>query len=115
MANINATSRSAANQIIDYDAIEKMDSFNRFVKRKNTFLFSTVGLFLFLYIMLPILAFQPVLQQKAVGNITWVWIYSAGLFVMTVILCTVYVKKAEKFDKEAAAVLAEYVALKGGK
>lgn len=98
---------------IDYNAIEAMESFNKFVKKKNTFLFSITAIFLLLYILLPILAFQPVLQQKFVGNITGVWVYSAGLFIMTIVLCTVYVKKAASFDKAAAAVLAEYQ--KGGK
>lgn len=80
-------------QSIDYHAIEAMESFNSFVKKKNTFLFSITAVFLILYILLPILAFQPVLQQKFFGNITGVWVYSAGLFIMTIVLCTVYVKK----------------------
>jgi len=109
----NNTSRSADNQI-DYGAIEKSESFNRFVKKKNTFLFTTATLFLLYYITLPILAFQPVLQQKVIGSITGVWIYSGSLFVMTVILAMVYVNMASKFDKESAAVLAEHIG-KGGK
>lgn len=112
MAN-KTSARSAENQI-DYAAIEKMDSFNRFVKKKNRFLFTTATLFLLYYITLPILAFQPVLQQKVIGNITGVWIYSGSLFIMTVILAMVYVNMASKFDKESAAVIAEYSS-KGGK
>ncbi len=111
MANITENKNV---QSVDYNAIEAMESFNKFVKKKNTFLFSITAGFLFLYILLPILAFQPVLQQRVVGSITGVWVYSAGLFIMTIVLCTVYVKKASSFDKAAAAVLAEYHA-KGGK
>ena len=98
---------------IDYEAIEKLDSFNHFVKKKNTFLFSMAGGFLTFYILLPILAFTSVLQQKWIGNITGVWIYSAALFIMTIVLCTVYIRKATQFDKEAAAVIAEFQ--QGGK
>lgn len=104
---VNVSSKKQA-QSIDYHAIEAMESFNSFVKKKNTFLFSITAVFLILYILLPILAFQPVLQQKFFGNITGVWVYSAGLFIMTIVLCTVYVKKAASFDKAAAAVLEEY-------
>lgn len=93
---------------IDYSKINEMASFNTFVKKKNAFLFGTTAVFLFLYILLPILAFTPVLQQKWIGNITGVWVYSAGLFIMTIILCTVYTKMAPKFDKMAAEVLNEY-------
>ncbi|KOS68486.1 membrane protein [Lysinibacillus contaminans] len=111
MANITENKNVRS---VDYNAIEAMESFNKFVKKKNTFLFSITASFLLLYILLPILAFQPVLQQKVVGSITGVWVYAAGLFIMTIVLCTVYVKKAASFDKEAEAVLAEYRA-KGGK
>lgn len=98
---------------IDYDAIDKLESFNRFVKKKNTFLFSMAGAFLTFYILLPILAFTSVLQQKWVGSITGVWIYSAALFLMTIVLCTVYIRKASQFDVEAAKVIAEFQ--QGGK
>lgn len=93
---------------INYEAIDRLESFNAFVKKKNTFLFGITFTFLTFYILLPILAFTPVLQQKAIGSITWVWVYSAALFVMTIVLCTLYVKMASKFDKAAAAVLTEY-------
>ena len=85
-----------------------METFNQFVKKKNTFLFGITITFLAFYLLLPILAFTSVLQQKAVGNITWVWVYSLALFIMTIILCTLYVKMASKFDKAAADVLQEY-------
>lgn len=93
---------------INYDKIDRMETFNQFVKKKNTFLFGITITFLTFYILLPVLAFTPVLQQKAVGSITWVWVYSLALFIMTIILCTLYVKMASKFDKAAAAVLQEY-------
>ncbi|OCS85395.1 DUF485 domain-containing protein [Caryophanon tenue] len=100
-------------ETINYDAIDKMESFNHFVKKKNTFLFSIAGAFLTFYILLPILAFTSVLQQKWIGNITGVWIYSAALFLMTIVLCTVYIRKASQFDAEAAKVIAEFQ--QGGK
>ncbi|MFL0583727.1 DUF485 domain-containing protein [Solibacillus silvestris] len=93
---------------INYDKIDRMETFNQFVKKKNTFLFGITITFLTFYLLLPILAFTSVLQQKAIGNITWVWVYSLALFIMTIILCTLYVKMASKFDKAAAAVLQEY-------
>ena len=100
---------------IDYEAFVKMESFDQLVKKKRKFLFTTTFLFLVAYCLLPLLAFTDALQTKAVGNITWVWIYSLSLFLMTIILCTVYVKRAHKFDQEAAAVIAEYQQQKGGK
>lgn len=113
MTKVKKAEKSTTFDSKDYAAIEAMDSFNTFVRKKNTFLFSMTAGFLFFYILLPILAFKPVLQQKWFGNITGVWVYSAALFIMTIVLCTIYIKRASKFDKEAAAVIAEYRA-KGG-
>ncbi len=92
----------------DYIAIDKMANFNTFVRKKNTFIFIMTGTFLTIYILLPILAFFPILQQKMIGNITGVWIYSAGLFLMTIIVCTLYVRRAAVFDRQAKAVIDEY-------
>lgn len=115
MANAAHVNDTAKTPEIDYDVFVKLDSFNKLVKRKNVLLFTTTFLFLIAYSLLPILAFTDALQSKAIGQITWVWIYSFSLFVMTIILCTFYVGRAHKFDKEAAAVIAEYQQQKGGK
>lgn len=102
------TSNNSNQKNIDYAKIDQMESFNKFVKKKQTFLFGTAVGFLTFYIFLPILAFQTVLQQKWIGNITGVWVYSAALFLMTVVLAIVYTIKAPSFDKGVADVLAEY-------
>ena len=107
MARTNTSQKSNRNEI-DYARIDQMESFNQFVKKKNKFLFGVAAAFLTFYIFLPILAFTTVLQQKWIGNITGVWIYSAALFIMTVTLAVIYSKMAPKFDQQAAAVLAEY-------
>ncbi|MGL4674005.1 MAG: DUF485 domain-containing protein [Wohlfahrtiimonas sp.] len=92
--------------------IEQMPTFNQVVREKNIFLFSITAGFLFIYILLPILAFQPFLQKPIMGAITGVWFYSAGLFLMTITLCTLYIRQAAKFDKKIADVIAEYQQMK---
>lgn len=104
----NIDQRSCALKSQDYIAIDEMPEFNQFVKQKNTFLFSVTFGFLFIYILLPILAFQPILQTPIIGAITGVWIYSAGLFLMTIIVCTLYIRRATKFDKAAHEVIELY-------
>ncbi len=94
---------------IDYDKIAQLDSFKQLVKRKNSFLWTLTTIFLVAYMMLPVLtSYTDLLHQKAMGNITWVWIYSAGLFVMTWGLAHLYVAKAGTFDREAKAIIEEY-------
>ncbi len=71
--------------VIDYDAIANQESFKSLVRRKNSFLWSMTAIFLSAYMLLPILtSYTTILHQKAFGGeITWVWIYAAGLFIMT--------------------------------
>lgn len=95
--------------IIDYEKIAEMESFKTLAKKKNRFLWTVTGIFLFAYILLPILtSYTNVLHQKAIGDITWVWIYSAALFVMTWSLAHFYVRKASTYDKEARKIIEEY-------
>lgn len=100
---------ASAKPPIDYDAIAKLDSFKALVKRKNSFLWSMTFVFLSAYMLLPVLtSYTKILHQKAVGDITLVWFYAAGLFIMTWSMCHLYVAKANSFDKEAKAIITEY-------
>lgn len=94
---------------IDYDKIAEMESYKQLSKRKNSFLWTLTVIFLVAYMLLPILtSYTQILHQKAIGEITWVWVYSAGLFIMTWGLAHLYVSKANSFDKEAKAIIDEY-------
>lgn len=94
---------------IDYDKIAEMQSFRKLSKKKNKFLWTVTVVFLAIYILLPVLtSYTNILHQKAFGEITWVWIYSLGLFVMVWALAHFYVGRASKFDKEAKDIIDEY-------
>lgn len=85
----------------EYTKISESSEFKKLVKRKNGYIVKVSVTFLALYIILPILtSFTSVLDGKAIGDITWVWIYSLGLFIMTWVLCMTYVKKAASFDED---------------
>ncbi|WP_397538602.1 DUF485 domain-containing protein [Rummeliibacillus pycnus] len=90
----------------EYVSISESSEFKTLVKKKNGFIVPISIMFLALYILLPILtSFTTVLDGKAIGDITWVWIYSLGLFIMTWVLCMTYVKKAASFDGDANKII----------
>lgn len=94
---------------IDYEKISHSESFRKLAKRKNAFLWSMTVVFLAAYMLLPILtSYTDILHQKAIGEITWVWIYSLGLFIMTWAFAHIYVAKANSYDKDAKAIIDEY-------
>ena len=104
----------AANKsTVDYEKIAQQESFKALSKKKNAFLWALTVIFLIAYMLLPVLtSYTDLLHQKAIGDLTWVWLYSLGLFIMTWSLAHLYVTKANSYDKAAKAVIDEY---EGGK
>ena len=95
--------------VVDYEKIAQFESFKQLSKKKNYFLWTFTAIFLVTYMLLPILtSYTEILHQKAIGEITWVWFYSAGLFIMTWGLAHLYVLKANSFDRDAKAIIDEY-------
>lgn len=100
----------AANKsTVDYEKIAQLESFKALSKKKNVYLWTMTVIFLVAYMVLPVLtSYTDVLHQKAIGDITWVWIYSLGLFIMTWGFAHLYVAKANTYDRDAKAVIDEY-------
>lgn len=93
----------------DFLAIEASESFQKLVKKKKSFLMTSTILFLGLYILFPlIISYSDVLNGAFVGDVSWTWIYALGLFAMTWILVTVYMKRAAEFDRMANETLKEF-------
>jgi uncharacterized membrane protein (DUF485 family) len=97
----------------DYIAIEESASFKSLIRKKKRFLIPSTILFLGLYILFPlIISYTNVLNVSFIGDISWSWVYALGLFVMTWVFVTVYMKKAAEFDKMANETLKEFNYLK---
>lgn len=89
--------------------------FKQLVKERQRFLFTTTFIFLALYISLPILtSFTTLLNVKVYGEITLVWIYALSLFVMTIVLCSFYIRQATKHDVKMEALVKKYYNNTGG-
>jgi uncharacterized membrane protein (DUF485 family) len=93
----------------DFDAIEASAGFRELMKKKKAFLIPTTALFLGLYLLFNfIISYTSWLEKPFIGDISWVWVFAFGLFAMTWILVTVYMKRAEKFDHMATDTLKEF-------
>lgn len=89
----------------EYVTISESPEFKTLVKKKNKFILPMTIFFLLFYFTLPLLtSFTTVLHQKAIGDITWVWIFALAQFIMVWTLVTIYVKKAAIYDKDAAVI-----------
>ncbi|WP_449619533.1 DUF485 domain-containing protein [Robertmurraya sp. Marseille-Q9965] len=93
---------------IDYVQIASSKKFRELLSSKKKFIVPLTIFFLVFYFALPLLtSYTTVLNNKAVGDISWAWVFAFAQFIMTWVLCTVYVKKANFFDRLADEVIEE--------
>lgn len=100
---------------VDYVKIESSPQFKQFMNRKKKFIVPLTIFFLVFYFLLPIsTSYGKFLNTPFFGDISWAWVFAIAQFIMTWVICTIYVKKAASFDKEAEQIIEEQIH-KGGK
>lgn len=88
-----------------YSEIVRSDTFRRLMLQKKRFILPMSIFFLVFYFVLPVLtSYSQVLNIKAVGSITWAWIFAFAQFIMTWVLCSLYTRKAVEFDALAEQI-----------
>ncbi|KXH84171.1 hypothetical protein AU377_04680 [Sporosarcina sp. HYO08] len=96
-------------QTPNFVAIENSEGFKKLIARKRAFLVPSIILFLSLYIGFNLLiSYTDLLDKPFLGAITWVWVFSIGLFIMTWTLVTVYMRRSAQFDTMASETLKEF-------
>jgi uncharacterized membrane protein (DUF485 family) len=79
--------------------VERTPAFQEYSRKRKVFLISATIFFLaFFFIFVFLAAFTTVLNGKAVGPLTWAYIYGLAQFLMTWILMHIYVHQANKWD-----------------
>ncbi len=93
---------------VDYVQVTESKSFKKLMHDRKKFIVPLTIFFLVFYFLLPILtSYTTFLNTPVIGDISWVWLFALAQFVMTWVLCTVYVKKAASFDKQADQIIKE--------
>lgn len=94
--------------------VAESNQFKQLTKARKKFIVPLTIFFLIFYFTLPVLtSYTTFLNSHAIGDISWAWIFAFAQFVMTWILCTVYVKKSASFDRKSKQIVEEQVK-KGG-
>ncbi|MCG3089453.1 DUF485 domain-containing protein [Sporosarcina sp. MB25] len=76
------------------------------LRRKKRFIVPMTIFFLAFYFMLPIMtSYSTVLNTPVYGDITWAWVFATAQFVVTWVLCVMYVKKSNSFDKDSDEII----------
>jgi uncharacterized membrane protein (DUF485 family) len=91
-----------------YNEVVHSSYFKQLMEEKKRFIIPMTLFFLLFYFSLPVLtAYSDVLNNRAIGDISWAWIFAFAQFIMTWALCMIYTKKAKRFDELAEKVVSE--------
>ncbi|MDS9472938.1 DUF485 domain-containing protein [Sporosarcina pasteurii] len=95
---------------VDYAKIIQTDEFKSLVKRKKKFAIPYVIFFFVVFFTLPILtSYTSILEARAIGWMTWTWVYAFGIFIMVWVLTSIYMNKAKEFDENVEEIIKKYV------
>ncbi|WP_316570079.1 DUF485 domain-containing protein [Neobacillus sp. YIM B06451] len=85
---------------LDYSKIVQSSSFQQLLREKRQFLLPASLFFLAFYFTLPVLtSYSTILNNPAIGPISWAWVFAFAQFIMTWALCIIYTKRAAGFDR----------------
>ena len=79
--------------------MERTSAFQELARKRKAFIIPATIFFLVFFFGLPLLAaFTTILNARAVGPLTWAYVYGFAQFAMVWILMHVYVSRANKWD-----------------
>ena len=102
--------KKQVNVTLDYEKIINTPEFKSLVKRKRIFSTPYIIFFFVAYFTLPILTgYTTILENRAIGSMTWTWVYSLSMFLMVWVFTSIYMNKARSFDLDVEEILKKNV------
>jgi uncharacterized membrane protein (DUF485 family) len=93
---------------INYSDIARSQLFVSLMAKKKRFIVPITVFFLAFYFTLPVLtSYSKVLNNAAVGPISWAWVFAFAQFIMTWVLCSLYSRKSVEFDNMCDQIKSE--------
>lgn len=92
---------------VNWDELEAKPEFRSLLGRKARFIVSATIFFMSYYLALPILVgyFPDLMKKQVLGKVNIAYIFALSQFLMAWIIAFIYVRKASRWDKEAAEVI----------
>ena len=104
--NSSVAKKQVKNSSSDYSKIVQTQKFQELLRKKRNFIVPMSSFFLVFYFTLPVLtSFTDILNNPAIGSISWAWVFASAQFIMTWTLCMIYSNRAAKFDKITNEIL----------
>ncbi len=97
---------SEQTNLVDYERIVASKEFQNMLSDKKKFVIPFTIFFMGYSLLLPFLVFYTdILDGPFIGDITWAWVYGVSITVMSVWVCSVYVRKSERIDEQIKEII----------
>ena len=94
----------------DWAAIESHPDFAALKKAKLKFIIPATIFFLVYYMTLPVLVgfFPALMKTPVIGKVNWAYLFALSQFIMTWVICALYVRTARRWDQMNTELLAKF-------
>ena len=94
----------------DWEAIANHPDFAALKRAKLRFIIPGTIFFLIYYMTLPVLVgfFPEVMKTPVWGKVNWAYLFALSQFIMTWVMCALYVRAARGWDKMNTELLAKF-------
>ncbi|MCK2016506.1 DUF485 domain-containing protein [Peribacillus frigoritolerans] len=97
---------SEQTNLVDYEKIVASKEFQNMISDKKKFVIPFTIFFMGYSLLLPFLVFYTdILDHPFIGDITWAWVYGVSITVMSVWVCSIYVRKSERIDEQIKEII----------
>lgn len=105
---LGGTKQMSNDKPIQYGEVAQSEKFKKLIGSKKRFIIPMTVFFLLFYFTLPILtSYTKILNNPAIGPISWAWVYAFAQFLMTWALCIIYSRKSKEFDRQIEEIKSE--------
>ncbi len=94
----------------DWSAIARDPAFAELKAAKRRFIIPATIFFFVYYMTLPVLVgfFPALMKTPVLGKVNWAYLYALSQFIMTWVLCAMYVRAANRWDKMNVTLLSRF-------
>jgi uncharacterized membrane protein (DUF485 family) len=94
----------------DWTKIESDPAFAALKRAKRRFIVPATIFFMLYYLSLPVLVgfFPEIMKRPVWGKVNWAYLFALSQFIMTWVLCWLYMRAARRWDKMNAQLLEKF-------
>ena len=94
----------------DWSAIARDPAFAALKAAKRRFIIPATIFFLVYYMTLPVMVgfFPALMKTPVLGKVNWAYLFALSQFIMTWVLCAMYVRAARRWDEMNVALLSRF-------